>query len=108
MDKVLAEIAEIVQEYNKMGEFNIERLNHLLKNLTTRLYYLETLRSNFHNKFEHIVFERTKEGEKVARATNFANKEVPELYKLRRIMDAGCRISDAIRTNISYLKQEIK
>jgi hypothetical protein len=32
---------------------------------------------------------------------------VPELYRLRRIMESGYETSGAIRTNISWLKSEI-
>ena len=42
----------------------------------------------------------------VARAVNFAEVEVPELYLLRRIMDAGIRCQDSIRTHISFIKFE--
>jgi hypothetical protein len=42
----------------------------------------------------------------VARAINFAEVDVPELYMLRRLLDSGYRCSDSIRTHISFLKLE--
>ena len=35
-----------------------------------------------------------------------AEKAVPELYMLRRVMNAAYRCSDAMRSNISYIKKE--
>jgi hypothetical protein len=45
-------------------------------------------------------------GLSVARAENEAHVKVPEMYLLRRVMDAGYEVIGAIRTNISYLKSE--
>jgi hypothetical protein len=36
-----------------------------------------------------------------------ADVRYPELYELRRAMDAAYTVVNAIRTNISYLKSEI-
>ena len=108
MDKVLEEIADIIQEYNTMNVLDIERLNHLLKALTTRLYYLETVRSTYHNNYVGIQQKYIKEGDSVSGAKNKAELEVPELYMLRRIMQAGYENVGAMRTNISYLKSEMR
>jgi len=64
------------------------------------------VRSEVHDAYEAKVFELVKEGQSVARAVNEANITYPQMYQLRRLMDAGYRIVDAIRTNISYLKNE--
>jgi len=42
----------------------------------------------------------------VSRAVNIAEVEVKEMYLIRRISDAAYRNCDAIRTNISFLKNE--
>ena len=42
----------------------------------------------------------------VAAATIEANKEVPELYLLRRIMNAAYRVTDSMRSNISTINKE--
>ena len=44
----------------------------------------------------------------VARAINFAEVEVPELYLMRRIMDRASNCCEAIRTHISFKKYEKK
>jgi hypothetical protein len=95
----------LVQEYYG-GNLDGHRLNELLQKITGNLYYLETVRSHQHNLFETMVHNLVKKGNSVARATNEAHVEYPLMYQLRRVMDSGYRIADAIRTNISYLKSE--
>jgi|15BtaG_2_1085339.scaffolds.fasta_scaffold01272_12 hypothetical protein len=108
MDKVIKQINllnDLVNEYYN-GNLDGNKLSNLLKNITGNLYYLETVRSEQHNLFETEVFNLVKDGSSVARAINEANVKYPMMYQLRRIMDGGYRIVDAIRTNISYLKSE--
>ena len=107
MKKVLEEIADIINQYNKMIEIDGTELNYLIKQLTTRLYYLETQRSEYHKQYQSIIFNLTQDGKTVSRAENEAHDKIPEIYMLRRIMNAGYRVVDAMRTNISYLKFEI-
>jgi uncharacterized protein YicC (UPF0701 family) len=97
-----------VQNYYKISLQDGNGLNELLQKITGLLYYLETVRANTHNLYESKIQEIVKSGESVSRATNEANVAYPEMYMLRRVMDAGYRVVDAIRTNISFLKEEMK
>ena len=85
---------------------NGERFNSWLKELTGILFYLEKERSEHHDAFEKKVHQCVGEGDSVSRAVNKANVAIPEMYMLRRIMDAAYKVADAMRTNISYLKKE--
>ena len=67
------------------------------------LSQLEFERSEAHEKHNGILYNY--DGP-VARANIQADKEVPQLYKLRRIMKAGYEIVGAIRSNISSLNKE--
>jgi len=107
MNEVLNQIANIIELYNDTDVFNGKELNKQLKELTARLYYIETIRTKAHKKFEFVIHEKVKEGFSVARATNEANVEVPEMYQLRRLLESGYRVCDAMRTNISFIKSEI-
>jgi|TARA_R100000049_G_C1949818_1_gene96851 hypothetical protein len=42
----------------------------------------------------------------VASQTIKANEEVPELYQLRKIIHAGYKELDVLRSSLSYLKSE--
>ena len=109
MVKTIEEITNIILEYNEIeiDKTNGFYLNEMLKDLTTNLFYLETIRSQHHLHFEKIIHTEVSKGKSVARATNKANVEVPELYHLRRIQNSAYRIADCIRTNISFLKSEL-
>ena len=109
MNKIINDILTIIDTYNsiEIDKTNGFYLNEMLKGLTTNLFYLETIRSKHHLHFEKIIHQEVSNGKTVARATNKANVEVPEIYQLRRLMTAGYRIADAIRTNISFLKSEL-
>ena len=106
MNEVLNKIADIIEDYNT-SELDGVKLNNHLKMLTSYLYYIETIRTEAHEKFEAVIHDKVKEGFSVARATNEANVEVPEMYRLRRLLESGYRVVDSMRTNISFLKSEM-
>lgn len=95
-----------VNRYYNCSRQDGNELSLLLQKITALLYYLESVRSEIHDHYENEVFNLVKGGHTVARAVNEANVKYPMMYQLRRIMDAGYKITDAIRTNISYLKSE--
>ena len=106
MEAQVNSILDICREYSSMSTLDPHRLNELLKDLSGRLFYLETIRSEIHDKWQSKVFELTKDGKNVSRAENEAHTAYPEMYLLRRVVTSGWKVADAIRTNISYLKNE--
>jgi hypothetical protein len=104
--KELEDLNRYVNQYYKCTLQDGNELNFLLQKITGLLYYLETVRSEVHNSYESLVFDLVKQKFTVARAINEANVAYPQMYQLRRIMDAGYKITDAIRTNVSFLKKE--
>lgn len=104
--KEIEQLNSFVNEYYKLNLNDGDRLNYLLQKITGLLYYLETVRSTKHDEFQSAIYVKVKDKMTVARAENESHVEHPEMYLLRRVMDAGYRIVDAIRTNISYLKSE--
>lgn len=107
MKSTLKKIAEIVKDYKQTDVLDGNNLNKQLKELTSYLYYIETIRTKAHQDYEKIIHTKVAEGFSVARATNEANVEVPEMYELRRLLESGYRVVDAMRTNISFLKSEM-
>ena len=104
--KEIGTLNEYVNRYYNCNRQDGDELSLLLQKITALLYYLESVRSSIHDQYEIEVFELVKSGNSVARAVNEANVKFPMMYQLRRIMESGYRITDAIRTNISYLKSE--
>ena len=79
MKSTLKKIAEIIKDYKQTDVFDGNSLNKQLKELTAYLYYIETIRTKAHKDYEKVIHDRVKEGFSVARATNEANVEVPEM-----------------------------
>ena len=106
-EQSLEKLTSYIQAYDDVSLNDGESLNFLLQKINTTLFYLESERAIFKKKYENRIYELTTDKKMtVARSINFAEVEVPELYLLRRIMDSAYRCSDAIRTNISFLKSE--
>jgi hypothetical protein len=105
-EKQITDLNTYVNLYYKSDLQDGNELSMLLQKITGLLFFLESIRSTSHDMFEQKIFNLVKEGSSVSRATNEAHVAHPEMYQLRRIMDGGYKIVDAIRTNISYLKSE--
>lgn len=108
VEKILVVISENIEEYGNMKPLNGERLNELLQKITAALFFLEEVRSDVYYHFTELLTEKINNGTSVARAEAECNKEFPLMYKLRRMMESGYRCADAMRTNISFLKNEKK
>lgn len=108
VEKMLNVVSQSIEEYGNMKQLNGDRLNELLQKTTAALYFLEEVRSDIHRHYTEFIVEKINEGTSVARAEAECNKEYPLMYQLRRMMEAGYRCTDSMRTNISYLKTERK
>lgn len=104
----LEKLNKYVNQYYRCNLQDGNELSELLQKITGLLFYLETVRAETQNLYEVKVYELVKDKKTVARAVNEANVIYPEMYQLRKVVDAGWRITDAIRTNISFLKSEKK
>ena len=107
MNEVLNKIADIIEDYNNTNISDGVKLNEQLKNLTSYLYYIEGIKSKYHQDYEAIIYDKVNNQKlSVARAVNIANVEVPEMYQLRKLTFAAYKCCDSIRSNISFLKLE--
>ena len=101
------DIDEAVMIYQMNKDLNGNELIDLENIIVTNLYFLETLRAEVHELYQAKIFELTKDKKyTVARAENIANVELPEMYKLRHVMNGAYKVADVIRTHISFLKSE--
>jgi hypothetical protein len=104
--KLITKCIEWFKDHSKKS-IDVNKLINVYSQITTSLFYLETIRADYHQQYEEIVFNLVGSGHSVARAVNEANVKIPELYLLRRVMDAAYRNTDAMRTIISFAKKEI-
>lgn len=106
MNEALNHITNQIKLYRQCDVMDGEQLIKILQQITATLYYLETERSKYHDKFQTIINNKVLSGSTVARAENDAHIEVPEMYMLRHIMNSAYEVVGAIRTQISWLKSE--
>lgn len=105
-EKALAHVTEQTKIYRETQITNGEQLNECLQQIAATMPYLETIRADYHKEWQGIVFKEVLSGLSVARAENEAHVKVPEMYLLRRVMDAAYEVLNALRSNISWVKQE--
>jgi hypothetical protein len=97
----------LVLEYYNVDIQDGGRLSTMPQKITGVLYFLEETRAEIHDLWQTKVYKLVEGGASVSRAENEAHVEYPQMYQLRRLMDAGYRVADSIRTRISYLKNEL-
>lgn len=107
-EKALELISNNIREYRQMeGSFDPELLLVILSQIVGTLHYLEGQRALAHQKYNEMVFKYSVEdGDPISKAEVKANKDVPELYLLRHIMNSAYKNVEAIRSTLSWLKTE--
>lgn len=105
--QALSDISEQVENYRKYDNLDGATLIEMNRIIVGNLFYLEGLRSDVHDLFQTEIHNLTKDKvNTVARAENMAHVKYPQMYQLRRVMDGAYRVTEAIRTHVSYLKSE--
>ena len=104
--KVIEKMNTIINHYHRADMTDGLALNTYLKDLSSALYYMETVRANVHDNWQRCVKELISQGNSVSRSENEAHVKYPEMYMLRRVLDSAYEVVGALRTNISYLKNE--
>lgn len=105
LEKLLDQYRGLVNDYYACEYTEVETIVQLMKSLSCVLASMETLRTEAYKKHNAILFKYTGP---VSRGQIEADDRVPELYMLRRIMNAGYRVVDAMRSNISFVKMEMQ
>jgi len=101
LEKSLDYLTEQIKLYRQTDIMDGEGLVQLLQQITATLYYLENERSKFHDEFQRIINSLVLDGNSVSRAENEAHVQIPQMYKLRHVMQCSYEIVGAIRTQIS-------
>jgi len=77
-----------------------------MKDMSSILFYLTTEQVKAHELWNKKMYLGTQAGSSVAAQTIICDKEVPELYMLRKIIHAGYKELEVMRSSLSYLKSE--
>jgi len=104
LQEILSNINNSVDKYNDLPLIEYKELSEILRELTSNLFYLERHRSDAKNHWNEVYLNS--EEKSVSGKEREADMEVHDLYIIRRVMTAGYRITDAIRSQISIYKKE--
>ena len=95
-------------QYRETPESDGQTLLQIAQQMSSILYFISEEKTRKHKAFQQTLYDLiTHEKMNVNRAENYANVLHPELYQLRYILRAGYEILNIIRSQVSYLKQEL-
>ena len=106
LQTALSMLSEEVRKY-RASRLSGEELNNTLQQVAGLLFYLEEEKIKYHDKYQQNVFKLVKEGCSVAKSENESNVLVPEYYLLSKTINAGERVFNAVRSNLSSIKSEL-
>lgn len=101
---ILDNINRAVEQYHNLQLTLVKDQSEILRGLTTNLYFLEKYRIESYETWQSVYFQS--KGTSGAAKEREADFKVPELYKIRRIMEGGYKVVDSIRSTISIYKKE--
>jgi hypothetical protein len=108
LESQLEKLYKYTNEYYKLSSQDGSQMLEIAKKIASILLYLAKVKSDVHYEFQLKINELTENKKSsVARAENIAHCLYPENYKLRQILKAGYEILNIIRSQVSYLKQEM-
>lgn len=102
LTEVLEKINKAVSDYETKELGLIHDQAEILRNLSTGIYFLAEHKTYYHNLWMALYFQ-CKETTAAAKE-RFADKNCPELYKVRQIMAAATKVQDSLRSTISINK----
>lgn len=105
LNEILKNIRDSIESYDDQGIFSQDDLRESLKTLDCNLFYLASHRVKAYEEWLSVYF-KYKDTTSNAEAEKLADKEVPELYKFRKIDSAARKISDGLRSQISSNNKE--
>jgi hypothetical protein len=104
----LNKVSECVEKYQNTPADDGNTLVEINQQLTSSLFFLEKERAVYKERWDQTKYKLILAGENVSKAENKADVIVPEIYMLRRVMDAGYKVADAIRTQVSWIKSGLQ
>lgn len=107
----IEEIGKAIAEYRDAKEIQGEQIVNWLQRITGHLYFISEQRADAQKRYQTIIFEKMRSKVDdvkmtVSRAENIAEIQVPELYLYRQICDAGERVCDAMRSQLSLINKQ--
>ena len=103
LERILSELIGCVQEYEGGSGVTKQQLVELQRSLSTNTYYLTQHNIKAFERWNNLKYNFTGSN---AAAETFANEQVPELRKTRKILEAVKNVQIAISNEIGIIKNE--
>ena len=108
LEKVQNKIDEIIAEYYKYDVHSPAEVLTMARELAVNLFYLGQIKSDFNKMFQAKIYSLVNtQNYKVNAATNQAEYEFPQLYKVRHELNQGNKILEIMRSQVSLAKTEL-
>ncbi len=104
LEEILLNINDSVDRYQTLLLKNVSEQSDILRDLTTALSQLEVHRADYYDQWLNVYFT-CKHTSDAARC-KWADNEVKELHRIRKIMRGGYKVVESIRSTISVSKRE--
>ena len=104
LEEILDGINNSVDSYQTLLLKNVSEQSNILRDLTTNLHQLETYRADYYDDWLNVYFT-CKHSSDAARC-KWADNEIKELHRIRKIMRGGYKVVESIRSTISVSKRE--
>ena len=103
MESIVNKISDLIDTYESGAWQSTENLRILLRELSANYYFLTKYNIEAHQKYNEIMYNHKGS---VASGKIKAEKEVPELRMLRKIMEATQNVMWSIKSEISIIKTD--
>ena len=104
LEEVLENLNDVVERYQNVPLIEVLTLSEILRDLGCNLSYLVILRKHYYNEFQ-VAFYNS-DGSSQSAKTKHAEKQVPELDEIRKILRHYGELQRDLRTKISLYKNE--
>jgi hypothetical protein len=107
MNSVVQTITQVIEDFNETTDHHPEGLLTMGNTLASNMFFLEKYRATAHTAYEATIYSLRQQNEKANAATNTANVKHPELYMLRRLIEASERVHIQISVQLKWLHAEL-
>ncbi len=112
MIRILNNISKIILDYQELKdrlEFDEGfKIQLMLKDLSSNLFFLQEHLTNERERYYNHLKVNIKDNMAVSRAEVLAKADVPEYDKLKQIVRRANSCFEAMRSNQSFIKEDLK
>jgi len=103
MEKILIKITDLIDTYESGSWQSVESLRIMLRELSSNYYFLTKHNIDYFNSHNAVQYRHKGS---VSAGLILANEQVPELRVTRKILYATSKVIDAIRSELSIIKND--